>query len=123
MILSTGNKQGDKGFLLLEIMVSISILSLGIVLILGSLTNLLRAIEFSRDCFKAGLVLEEKMIEVYNSGAEEGSSKGVFSAFDARFSWEMDITGSADGSCKEMNLKVSWRGKNKEEELSVSTCL
>lgn len=119
----TGNKQKSRGFLLLEIMISISVLSIGILLILNSFVNLIRSIELSKDYFKAGLMLEEKLTEVYNSDIEEGLSGGEFSGFDNRFSWDMNVIESEDGSCKEVSLKVSWRERGKEKDLSVSTCI
>ena len=122
-MLSTGNKQKNGGFLLLEIMISISVLSIGILLILNSFVSLIRSIELSKDYFKAGLMLEEKVTEVYNSDIEEGLSGGEFSGFDNRFSWDMNVIESEDGSCKEVSLKVFWRERDKEKDLSVSTCI
>lgn len=119
----TGKRQKDKGFLLLEIMISISVLSIGVLLILNSFVTLIRSIEISKDYFKAGLMLEEKLIEVYNSDIEEGLSGGEFSGYGNRFSWDMDVIGSADSSCWEVSLKVSWRERGKEKDLSVSTCI
>lgn len=121
MILLTGKMGRNKGFLLLEIMISVSILSLGILLVLNSFMRPVRAAELSKDYFKAGLLLEGKLLELYNSDIEEGMSKGEFSDFDNRFSWELDAVKSEDGFCKEVNLKVFWHEKNKEEDLSILT--
>ncbi len=115
-------RQKSKGFLLLEIMISVSILSFGVLLILDSFVRPLRATELSMDYFKAGLLLEEKMSELYNSGMkDDGIMRGEFSGFDSRFFWAMDISDLESGFCREISLKVYWRNKNKEEDLSVST--
>lgn len=121
--MSTGNGRRDSGFLLLEIMMSISVLSIGVLLILNSFVNLIRSIELSKDYFKAGLMLEEKLTEVYNSDIEEGLSGGEFSGFGNRFSWDAGIIRSADGFCMEVVLKVSWSERGREKDLSVSTCI
>jgi len=111
----------SKGFLLLEIMVSVSIMSFGVLLILNSFVRPIRATELSMDYFKAGLLLEEKMSEFYNSGVKDGVTKGEFNGFDSRFFWALDAGYLEGGFFREINLKVYWRNKDKEEELSIST--
>lgn len=112
---------GSKGFLLLEIIISVSILSFGILLILNSFLMPIRAAELSMDYFRAGLLVEEKMAELYNSGVKDGATRGGFSGFDGRFFWELDAGYLEGHFCREINLKVYWRNKDKEEDLSVST--
>ncbi len=123
MMSLAGKRQRDKGFLLLEIMMSVSILSIGVLLILNSFVKLIKATELSEDYFRAGLLLEEKLTEVYNGYAKEGLSKGEFKDPSNRFSWELYLAKSEDDSCREVSLKVLWREKDKEEDLSVSTCI
>lgn len=77
--------------------------------------------EISRDYFKAGLMLEEKLLGLYNGDIEEGSTRGEFIDFGGRFSWNMDVIKSEYDSCREVILKVLWREKDREEGLSIST--
>jgi prepilin-type N-terminal cleavage/methylation domain-containing protein len=121
MIILVGERQKNRGFLLLEVMISVAILSIGTLLILNSFMRPLRAIEFSRDCFKAGLLLEEKMLELYNSDIKDGLSKGVFSNFDNKFSWNLGVIKLEEDACNEVNLRILWQGKDREENLSAST--
>lgn len=121
MILLIGKARIGRGFLLLEIMLSISILSIGILLILNSFIRPIRAMEISRDYFKAGLMLEEKLLDLYNSYIEDGLSRGEFIDFGGRFSWYMDVIKSEYDSCREVILKVIWREKDQEKSLSIST--
>jgi len=120
-MLLTGKRQKCEGFLLLEIMISVLILSIGVLLVLNSFVGLIRATELSKSYFKAGLLLEEKLLELYNSDIEEGMSRREFSDFDNRFSWDLDVVKSEDGFCKEVSLKVLWCEKDKEKDLSVLT--
>lgn len=113
----------NKGFLLLEVMVSVAILSTGLVLILNSFIRSIRAIDLSEDYFRAGLLFEEKIYEVYNSEIEEGSSNGVFPNFDNRFSWYLDIVKLQEDSLRELNLEISWNQGNKQQSMSVATYL
>jgi len=117
MILLTGKKGKNKGFLLLEMMVSVSILSFGIILILNSFIRPIRAMELSKDYFRAGLLLEQKMFELYNTDVQEGISEGVFSDFNRKFSWDMEM------GEREIDLRVLWKERGEERELAVSTYL
>ncbi|MDP2981106.1 MAG: type II secretion system protein [Candidatus Omnitrophota bacterium] len=122
-MLLIGKKTKNSGFLLLEVMISVSILSFGLLLILNSFMKPIRAAELSKDYFKAELLLEEKMFEVCNSDITEGSLKGSFSGFNNMFSWDMSVVESEEGAFKEIGLKVLWNERGKEQDMAVSTYL
>lgn len=121
MILLTGKKPKNKGFLLLEIMMSVAILSIGLLLVLNSFMRPIRAQELSNDYFKAGLLLEQKMFELYNSDILKGTVNGIFTDFESRFSWDMNAIESEENPFMEVNLEVLWSRQNKEQDLSIST--
>ena len=122
MMLLTG-KRNNRGFLLLEVMVSVAILSVAFVLILNSFTRSLRAIELSEDYFRAGLLLEQKLLEISASDAEEGSSEGTFIDFNNRFSWSLDVVRLKEDSIREANVKISWNKGSREHGISILTYL
>jgi len=121
MILRAGKNK--RGFLLLEVMVSVAMLSIGIVMVSGSFMNSIKAIDLSEDYFRAGLLFEEKIYEVSNSTAVEGLSSGVFADFNNRFSWNMNVIKSEQDLVYEFDLQVSWDQGAKMHELSVVTYL
>jgi len=121
MMLLIGKRKRNKGFLLVEVMVSISILSIGLLLVLNSFFRSIKAVEVSRDYFKAGLLLENKIYELLNKGTEEGVWEGSFDDFNKRFSWNLDAGTIEESPLNEINLKVSWGGKDKEKDISIST--
>jgi len=116
-----GKSEGNKGFLLLEVLISVSILLFGVVLILSSFMGPIMAAQLSGDYFNARFLLEEKMLELYSGNAEEGSSSGAFSGFNGRFSWDINVDRLEEIACKEVSLKVLWKQKNKEQDLSILT--
>jgi prepilin-type N-terminal cleavage/methylation domain-containing protein len=61
MISATGR---NKGFTLIEIMISIAILSLGLILILQGLTQCLNILRISRNNLETSLLIEDKMAEM-----------------------------------------------------------
>jgi len=104
-------------------MVSVAMLSIGIVMVSGSFMNSIKAIDLSEDYFRAGLLLEEKIYEVSNSTAVEGLSSGVFADFNNRFSWNMNVIKLEQDPVYELDLQVSWNQGAKIHELSVVTYL
>lgn len=121
-MLQTGRNR-DKGFLLMEVMVSIAILSIGFVLILNSFTRSIKALKLSEDYFKAGLLLEEKIYEISNSNLEPGSTNGVFTSPDSRFSWNLDVLEIEEVNLNEVSLEISWNQGNKRHGMSLATYL
>jgi len=117
MTLLTGSK--IKGFLLLELMISIAVFSIAFVLILTSFVSSIRAMDFSKDCFRAGLLLECKIYEVYYVDRKEDLSKGTFADFNKEFSWSLDIVSMEEDLLDEVLLKVFWNKRNIERDLTV----
>ena len=121
MILRVGKNK--RGFLLLEVMISAAILSVCLVLIIGSFTRALKAIDFSEDYFRAGLLLEGKIYELSSSEIEEGFFKGIFAEFDNGFSWDLDVVELEDDPFREVSLRVSWDQGTIQHDISIVTYL
>ena len=81
--------KGNRGFLLLEVIVTIAIITCGLIFVMKTYTISSQVIKNSKDLFKFSLLLEEQMF-----GFEE---KGVISYG----SWVQDLEGH-----KELLLKV-----------------
>lgn len=116
-------KRKSNGFLLLEAMVSVTILAVGLVLIVSSFMKSIKAKELSVDYFKAGLLLEEKICELNNTDMKEGISEGVFDNFEDRFSWNLIVAKLDEEPLKEISLEVSWIEGNKRQSMSMLTYL
>lgn len=101
---------------------SVAILSIGLVLILNSFIRSTRAMELSKDYFKAGLCFGEKMYELSNSEIKEGSGEGSFNDFNSAFSWRTDVLNIED-SLNEVDLEVSWNERDAKREISLVTYL
>ncbi len=125
MILQIGKKKRsrDKGFLFIELMVSVLIMTVGFTVMLSSFIQSIKAIEYSKDYFKACLLLEEKAYEIYNADRKEGFSKGLFNDFNGKFSWELNVAKLEETSLNEISLKVIWDEKNQEYDVPIFTYL
>ena len=123
-MLPAGKKRKNKGFLFIELMLSVLIMSIGFITILNSLISSAKAIEYSKDYFTACLLLENKALEAFNANIKEGLSQGAFSEVNKKFSWEMnaEIT-EESGGLKEVSLSVFWGEKNKKGDVTIVTYL
>ncbi|OIO32984.1 MAG: hypothetical protein AUJ70_04220 [Candidatus Omnitrophica bacterium CG1_02_40_15] len=122
-MISLIGKKRSSGFLFVELLISVLIMSVGLILILNSFIQSLRAIEYSDDYFKACLFLEDKAFEVYNSDKKEGFSKGSFNDFNDKFSWELNVAKLEEAGLNEISLKVMWYERNKEHDVPIFTYL
>lgn len=120
MILQIGKKKKSNGFLFIELMVSVLIMAVGFTAMLNSFMQSIKAIEYSKDYFKACLLLEEKAYEIYNTDKKEGFSKG---SFNDKFSWELNVAKLEETSLNEISLKVMWHERNKEHDVPIFTYL
>ncbi len=120
MISLIGKKRSNKGFLFIELLISVLIMSIGLVAVLNSLIQSLRAIEYSSNYFQACLLLEDKAFEIYNSDKKEGFSRGVF---NSKFSWELNVVTLEEIALNEVSLKVLWNDRNKEYDIFMATYL
>lgn len=89
-----GNTQ--YGFTLIEIMVSVAILSLGLVLILQGFAHCLNILRISEDNLKAGLMAENKIAEgeiaaKENRGGWKNGLRDEFQYGNISYVWNIDV--------------------------------
>lgn len=89
MILRTGS----KGFLLFEVVIALAILSSAIVLVIRGFMTSMKAIAVSEDNIKAVRHLEEKMWEIEDEAAKEGTLTTDSSSgnFDDGYKWALSV--------------------------------
>ena len=126
MILATGK---NSGFTLVEIMISIAILSMGLILILQGFTNSLNILRIAEHNLETSLLAEEKMVEMeinvkqdkpipdkYLSGESQSDNIG--------FQWQIAI--AADKEYEDLNkvlTTVSWQEGRRKGGSVFSTYL
>ena len=87
--------KSKKGILLLEVMVSIVVITSGLLFVMRVYSTAKEALDRSRDMFKYSFLLEEKMYDFEEKGAiEEGRAEDHFP--EARdYSWSVDAVSLA----------------------------
>lgn len=86
-----------KAFTLIEVMLSVAVLSIGLVLILQAFAHSLNILRITEDNLTATLIAGNKMAEAQieakeDWGAFERGSDERFSLEEIKCRWEMDIT-------------------------------
>ena len=112
-----------RGFTLVEVMVSVTILAICFVLILNSFVRSTLATELSDDFFRSTLLFEDKLYEMCNAELDEGFQDGVFSNFGNRFSWRLHVVKLEELPIKETELEISWNQGSKKKSTSALTYL
>ena len=112
-----------RGFTLVEVMVSVTILAICFVLILNSFVRSTLATELSDDFFRSTLLFEDKLYEMCNTELDEGFQDGVFSNFGNRFSWRLHVVKLEELPIKETELEISWNQGSKKKSTSALTYL
>lgn len=125
--LSAMSSSKNKGFTLLEVMLAVTILSVGLVMVVRSYVTSLRAIKTSREFLTANLLLEEK---IWQEEQERTRPEGFipqekqdefdppFAGFNYKISFEQEENLP---SLYKSTFEVFWRKRNKEHSVSCVT--
>ncbi len=79
-----------QGFMLLEVMISLSILSLGMVIVIQSYAGSLRAIRRSRDITRVVFLAEQKLEELRRESYSAEELEGNFGEEYPGLEWRID---------------------------------
>ncbi len=113
-----------KGFMLLELMVSMAILSTGLLAVTRSFISSLGASDYSRQYTLACILTEEKLNELEQStDLFEETEHGSFEEPYSKFSWKSEIKQSSNESLKHVTVTTFWKDKGKQKKVRLSTLL
>ncbi|MEE8359413.1 MAG: prepilin-type N-terminal cleavage/methylation domain-containing protein [Candidatus Omnitrophota bacterium] len=123
MLRSSATCKRRGGFLLLEVLVSITVISVGLVYIIRSFSNSSRAIETAAYYLKAISLIEERLWDLEaQKGVERGRDSGRFES-DARYSWKTKIEEAEDLPVNSVGIEVEWDGLTRKQRVSLKTCM
>ncbi len=115
-----------KGFTLVELIMAVSILSVGIVLVLRSFLSIVTALDSSQNLIKALQFLEAKMSEVrLVKGDTLQKTQGEINIGSRKASWNLELSPleseDSEESLEEIKLKVFWLEGNKHRDALLVT--
>ena len=124
-----------KAFTLIEVMLSVAILSIALVLILQAFAHSLSILRITEDNLTATLIAGNKMAEAQIMAKEDwgGFEKGMNERFRSqgiKCRWKMDIVAveldteddfEADAELNEVNASLSWEEGKRRGVITLST--
>jgi len=113
----------DSGFSLLELIITIAILSVGIVVILQAMSSSARSTGFSRDIVRAVFLAEDKLQELEFKARGAEIEEGTVEGEEDKFHWGYDLAYNPDLKLYDLNLSVFWERVNRSEKITVNSYL
>jgi prepilin-type N-terminal cleavage/methylation domain-containing protein len=118
----TGNHH--RGFALMEVLVSVAILSVGITLLLESIITSLDSNRITQEYSRAIFLAETKMWQLekeyaYKEDMTTGESTGYFDPPFHQFDWETEV--QEEDRLVEYHLRVTirWKHRDRDQEFTV----
>ena len=108
----TSETGSNKGFTLVEVLLAVSILSIGIVGVLRGYATSINALGIAQESANAVCLLKEKMLEIEQialeqKGIETGRSSGEFKNGQEGYSWTLESKPAAIADLNEVIITVS----------------
>ncbi len=125
----------NKGFTFVELMVTVIVLTVGLVLIIQGFITAAGALNSMQNNIQAVRFLDAKMQELEASagkdnGIKRGNSEGRFPFGAKDFNWNLEVIGvekeeelDLSEDLNEARLKVVWQEKGLPKDLSAATYL
>lgn len=109
-----------RGFTLLEVLVSLAILSATLVLAFQVISGAIAAQERSEGWTRAICLGEEKMREVLPEFPEVQETEGTFPEPNEVYSWKLTVRQALHEDAREVHVEVAWGPPGGRETLTVS---
>lgn len=121
----------NKGYLLLEAVVSIAVIAIGLAVILRSFSSSLRASKISQEYLIASSLLKDKMWELERKARPEPEGEGGISESETteqipNTNYILDIKVkrfSESVPLNEVKATISWQSGKRSEKIEVATFL
>ena len=122
-------KKGADAFLLIEVLLSVTILAVVLVVVIQSLVSGAKAASYTTDYTTALLLAEGKMNELMQTGtiADDLNLREDFDAPYEKFSYQLETQNQLEagqpGLLNEVRLKVSWPAGRTTKDVLLTTYL
>lgn len=121
-------KYNRRAISLMEVMVTIVILSLGLTLIIRSFMMSFRASRLAKDYTAACLLAEEKLWEFEQAGyiAADLNDEGQFPEPNTKFNYKLETQKALEAEGEALNLvrlSISWQEAKKTNNILIETLL
>ena len=112
--------KNNAAFMLLEVILSVLIVTVGIVFVIGSFITSIKTFKISKTYLDALYLMEEKMWEYEAFGQiEEGADSGTFESRKGA-EWEVEAEKMQDLPLNETNIEVSVKEGERSRKYRVA---
>jgi len=123
---SGGATEESRGFVLMEVLVSVTILAVGVTVLLQSITNSLDANRLTREYTKAIFLAQKQLWKLEQQYAYEeeqptGTTQGEFRVPFQDYAWKQTIRSVERQVEYQLKVTISWMHRNKEMQYSLET--
>lgn len=128
MCASSNSRRNEGGFFLVEVLLSVVILSVSLTLIIQSMTSALRSSAFAEDHTTALILLENKMFDLLEKGfVETGLKKEeqIPQPYD-RYGYFLDVKpvgGGNERRLNEVDAGLTWKTGKRQNRVAFQTYL
>lgn len=111
----------DNGFMLLEVILSVLVVSIGVVFVISSFITSLKAFKLSKVYVDAVYLIEQKLWEYEETGRiEDGRSSGKFDDYKGA-EWEIKAKEMDDLPMEETSAEIAIKNDDKKRTFTVVT--
>ncbi|MBU1087758.1 MAG: hypothetical protein KKD05_09630 [Candidatus Omnitrophica bacterium] len=100
-----------QGFILIEILVSVMVFSVGVLFLVQTLSQITKSNQHISDNYNAMLLIDNLLNRL--SSQEVLAASGTEPIQDKAFAWQIDYSNSLEG-LKQVILRVTWQTKARE---------
>lgn len=109
-----------NGFTLLEVLVSLAILSATLILAYQVISGAVFAQERAEGWTKATLLGEAKIRELIDGFPEVQETEGTFPSPDDRYSWKLSVRQALHEDAREVHLEIGWEAAGERQRIVLS---
>lgn len=109
-----------SGFTLLEVLVSLAILSATLVLAYQVIAGAVSAQERAEGWTKATLLGEARIRDLIDGFPEVQETEGAFPSPDDRYAWTLSVRQALHEDAREVHLEVSWEAAGDRQRVVLS---
>ncbi len=109
-----------RGFTLLEVLVSLAILSATLLLAYQVISGAIAAEDRSERWTSATCLAESLVREATVSFPDTGETEGTFAPPMAAYSWKRSVRPAAHADAREVHVAVIWSVEEREERVTLS---
>ena len=115
-----GKGSGPGGFTLLEVLISLLIVSIVLITCLRAQNQSIRLYNLSRDMTIATILARQKMGEIEATGFPElGEEEGDFEDQFSGFTWKKAVSETSFEEARRVDLSIVWKDGIRERKVDV----